>query len=92
MSGNTRMILSVALGFNMPVKVVKYKQELKTENFKLNKSKMIDVAKWLVKQHRLKSKVEISRSSSLRGNYNWDTDTIIINIYFLSYFVGYLSN
>lgn len=79
MSGNTRMILSVALGFNMPVKVVKYKQELKTENFKLNKSKMIDVAKWLVKQHRLKSKVEISRSSSLRGNYNWDTDTIIID-------------
>ena len=78
MSGNTRLMLAAALGFNMPVKIVRYKKELQTEAFKINKSKMIDVAKWLVKQHKLKSKVEISRSSKIRGNYYWDTDTIVI--------------
>lgn len=78
MSGNTRMMLAVALGFNMPVKIVKYKKELQTEAFKINKSKMIDIAKWLVKQHKLRSKVIISRKSNIRGNYHWDSDTIVI--------------
>ena len=64
MSGNTRIMLAAALGFNMPVKIVKYKKTLQTENFKLNKSKMIDVANWLVKQHKLRSKVKISRSTN----------------------------
>jgi len=79
MSGNTRIMLAAALGFNMPVKIVKYKKTLQTENFKLNKSKMIDVANWLVKQHKLRSKVKISRSTNMRGNYYWDTDTIVID-------------
>lgn len=79
MSGNTRIILAAALGFNMPVKIVKYKKELQTEGIKINKSKMIDVAKYLIKQHKLKSKVKISRSSKLRGNYHWDSDTIVID-------------
>jgi hypothetical protein len=78
MAGNTRMMLAVALGFNMPVKIVNYKQALQTEGIKINKSKMIDVAKYLVKQHKLRSKIEISRTSKVRGNYRWDTDTIII--------------
>ena len=79
MSGNTRMMLAVALGFNMPVKIVKYKKELQTEAFKINKSKMIDVAEWLVKQHKLRSKVQISRDKNNRGNYYWDTDTIVVS-------------
>ncbi len=79
MSGNTRIMLAAALGFNMPVKIVKYKKTLQTENFKLNKSKMIDVANWLVKQHKLRSKIKISRSTNMRGNYYWDTDTIVID-------------
>ncbi len=79
MAGNTRMMLAAALGFNMPVKIANYKKTLQTERIKINKAKMIDVASFLVKQHKLRSRIEISRKSNTRGNYYWDSDTIVIS-------------
>ena len=78
MAGNTRMMLAIALGYNMPVKIVKYSKELQTERIKIDKNKMIDIAKWIVKQHGLRSKVRISRSTAVRGNYLWVEDIIMI--------------
>ena len=78
MAGNTRMMLAIALGYNMPVKIVKYSKELQTERLKMDKNKMIEIAKWMVKQHGLKSQVRISRSTAVRGNYLWVEDIIMI--------------
>ena len=76
MAGNTRMMMALALGYNMPVKIAKYKKEFVLEAQKLNKNQMIEIGKWIIAQHNLKSKFQLSRSSTTRGNYLWNEDVI----------------
>ncbi len=78
MSGNSRMMMGIALGFNMPVKIKDYKESFITEGFKMKKGVMIDVTKAIIKMHGLKSKVEIDRSNN-KADYEWISDTITIN-------------
>jgi len=78
MAGNTRMMIALALGYNMPVKIVKYGQELKTEGIDTGKDVLINIAKWIVKKHGLRSKVRFSRSTATRGNYLWVEDIIMV--------------
>ena len=78
MAGNSRMMVATALGYNMPVKVVRYTQEIVTEAYKMNTDSMINIAKELIKLHKLKSKVKIEKSNN-KADYEWVTDTITIN-------------
>lgn len=78
MSGNSRMIMGIALGFNMPVKIKDYNKAFVTEGFKMKKNTMIDIAKEILRIHGLKSKIVIDRSNN-KADYEWVSDTITIN-------------
>jgi hypothetical protein len=80
MSGNSRLMVGVSLGYNVPVKIAKYSQEIQQEGFKMKKSELLDVAKQLVKMHGLRSKVVIEKSNN-KGDYEWVSDTISIDPY-----------
>ena len=80
MAGNSRMMVATALGYNLPVKVAKYSQEIKTEGFKMKKSQLLDIAKRLVKMHGLRSKIKIEKSNN-KADYDWVSDTITIDPY-----------
>ena len=80
MAGNSRMMVAAALGYNMPVKVAKYSQQIRTEGFKMKKVQLLDIAKRLVKMHGLRSKVKVEKSNN-KADYEWISDTITINPY-----------
>ena len=78
MAGNSRMIMGLALGFNIPVKIKDHKETFVTEGFKMNRSDMIDIAKEIVKMHGLRSKIKIDQSNN-KADYEWVSDTISID-------------
>ena len=78
MAGNSRLMVATALGYNLPVKVVRYTQEIVTEAYKMSTDSMINIAKELIKLHRLNSKVKLEKSNN-KADYEWVTDTITIN-------------
>ena len=78
MSGNSRMMMAVAFGYNMPVKVIDYKKIFVTEGLKMKKNTMIEIAKALIRMHGLKSKLKIDKSNN-KADYEWISDTITVN-------------
>jgi len=78
MAGNSRLIMAAALGYNMPVKVVKYKQELKIEGVNMDKLAMADIAKKLIKIHNLRTAVKFDKSNN-KADYDWDGDVINVD-------------
>ncbi len=78
MAGNSRMMMAASLGYNMPVKVVKYTQELRKEGIDMDKIAMADIAKKLVKMHGLKTKVKFDKSNN-KADYDWDGDVINVD-------------
>jgi hypothetical protein len=76
MAGNSRMMMAMAFGFNMPVKIVKYKKTIQ-ENV-MDKNNLLKIAKFIIRKHNLKSKVNFSKKSNDRGRYDWQDDIITL--------------
>jgi len=77
MAGNSRLMTCVSLGYNMPVKVINYRNEIISEGIKINKNKMSKIAKFIIKSHNLNSKIKFGTGKN-KGDYEWVSDTITI--------------
>lgn len=77
MAGNSRLMVSVSLGYNMPVKVIKYSRKIVSEGLKINKNKISEIAKFIIKSHNLNSKIKFGDGKN-KGDYEWISDTITI--------------
>lgn len=76
LAGNSRLMMAAAFGYNMPVKIVKYKKTIVSERSDINV--LADVAKKIVRGHNLKSKLKFSKGSGNKADYDWESDTITL--------------
>lgn len=76
MAGNSRMMMAIAFGYNMPVKIIKYKKTIYEAS--MGNDKLLKVAKFIIRKHNLKSKVKFSKKSNDKGRYDWQADIITL--------------
>ena len=76
LAGNSRMMMGAAFGYNMPVKIINYSQEIVKEG-KQDLKKLMLIAKAIVKDHKLKSKIKFGTGKN-KGDYEWVSDTITL--------------
>ena len=77
LAGNSRMMMGAAFGYNMPVKIINYSQEIVKEG-KMEKDLLAKVALAIIKIHKLKSKIRFSKSSGNKADYDWVDDIITL--------------
>jgi len=77
LAGNSRLMMGISLGYNVPVKIIPYSKEMVKEE-KLNKDVLIDIASKIIKLHKLKSKIKFSISSGNKADYDWVDDVITL--------------
>jgi hypothetical protein len=77
LAGNSRLMMGVSFGYNMPVKIIPYTKEIVKEE-KLNKDILTTIASKIIKLHNLKSKIKFSKSSGNKADYDWVGDVITL--------------
>lgn len=77
LAGNSRLMMGVSLGYNVPVKIIPYTKEMVKEA-KYEKESLLKIAELIVKKHNLKSKIIFSKSSGNKADYNWVDDIITL--------------
>ena len=79
LGGNSRMMMAIAFGYNMPVKIIEYSQEIVTEA-KFNKQDLMKVAIKIALMYGIRSKLRFEKSKGgNKGDYDWMKDIITLD-------------
>jgi len=77
LAGNSRMMMAIAFGYNMPVKTLKFSKEIVGEQ-KIKQNDLLDVAKKLTKKYGVRSKLTFKSGTGNKADYDWAKDIIYI--------------
>tara|TARA_B100000902_G_C27322349_1_gene925569 strand:+ start:1667 stop:2515 length:849 start_codon:yes stop_codon:yes gene_type:complete len=78
LAGNSRLMMAIAFGYNMPVKTLKFKREIVGEQ-KLKQTDLLDVAKKLTKKYGVRSKLTFKSGTGNKADYDWVKDIITLD-------------
>jgi hypothetical protein len=78
LAGNSRMMMAIAFGYNMPVKTLKFSKEIVGEQ-KIKQNDLLDVAKKLTKKYGVRSKLTFKSGTGNKADYDWVKDVITLD-------------
>lgn len=78
LAGNSRMMMAIAFGYNMPVKTLKFSKEIVGEQ-KIKQNDLLNVAKKLTKKYGVRSKLTFKSGTGNKADYDWVKDVITLD-------------
>lgn len=78
LAGNSRMMMAIAFGYNMPVKILKFSKEIVGEQ-KIKQNDLLNVAKKLTKKYGVRSKLTFKSGTGNKADYDWVKDVITLD-------------
>jgi hypothetical protein len=78
LAGNSRLMMAAAFGYNMPVKIIKFKKEIVKEQ-KFKKEKLLKVAEKIKKMFGVNSRFMFKSGSGNKADYDWMKDIITLD-------------
>ena len=79
LAGNSRMMMAAAFGYNMPVKIIEFSEEMVTESRLKDKDYLMGVAIKIANMYRVRSKLRFSKSAKNKADYDWVKDIITLD-------------
>ena len=80
LAGNSRLMMAAAFGFNMPVKIIKFKKEIVKEA-KFKKDELLKVAIRIANMFGVRSKLRFQAGTGNKADYDWMKDIITLDPY-----------
>ena len=77
MAGNSRMMMAMAFGYNMPVKIVKYKKAIQEGS--MDTDNLMTIAIKIANMYGIRSKLRFSKSAKNKADYDWQGDVITLD-------------
>ena len=78
LAGNSRLMMAAAMGYNMPVKIIKFKKEIVKE-VKFKKDDLLKVAIKIAGMFGIRSKLRFQAGTGNKADYDWMKDIITLD-------------
>ena len=78
LAGNSRMMMAAALGYNMPVKIIKFSKEIVKEA-KFKKDDLLKIAIRIAGMYGIRSKLRFKTGTGNKADYDWMKDIITLD-------------
>ena len=78
LAGNSRLMMAAAMGYNMPVKIIKFKKEIVKEA-KFKKDDLLKVAIRIAGMFGIRSKLRFQAGTGNKADYDWMKDIITLD-------------
>jgi len=78
LAGNSRLMMGVAFGYNVPVKIIKYSKVIMKEN-KLKKQELMSTAIKIALMYGVRSKLRFKSGTGNKADYDWVKDIITLD-------------
>ena len=78
LAGNSRLMMAAAFGYNMPVKIIKFKKEIVKE-VKFKKPELMNVAIQIANMYGVRSKLRFKSGTGNKADYDWMKDIITLD-------------